>query len=72
MMLGITTDFQAKKVGIIYDTTQDYTKAANDAMQTHLRAAGVTIAIDEGIEPGAKSYTDTVTTVAARTLRIRT
>ena len=62
---AITTDFQAKKVGIIYDTTQDYTKAANDAMQTQLRAAGVTITIDEGIEPGAKSYTDTVTTVAA-------
>ena len=56
---------QAKKVGIIYDTTQDYTKAANDAMQKQLRAAGVTITIDEGIEPGAKSYSDTVTKVAA-------
>lgn len=62
---AITNDFKAKKVGIIYDTTQDYTTAANSAMQTELKAAGVTITIDEGIEPGAKSYSDTVTKVAA-------
>lgn len=62
---AITNNFKAKKVGIIYDTTQDYTTAANTAMQTQLKAAGVTITIDEGIEPGADSYTDTVTKVAA-------
>ncbi|MFM7060608.1 MAG: branched-chain amino acid ABC transporter substrate-binding protein [Actinomycetes bacterium] len=62
---AITDDFKAKKVGIIFDTTQDYTTAANTAMQTQLKAAGVTITIAEGIEPGAKSYSDTVTKVAA-------
>ncbi|MFM7061479.1 MAG: branched-chain amino acid ABC transporter substrate-binding protein, partial [Actinomycetes bacterium] len=62
---AITNDFKAKKVAIIFDTTQDYTTAANTAMQTQLRAAGVTITIDEGIEPGASSYASTVTKVAA-------
>lgn len=62
---AITNDFKATKVGIIFDRTQDYTTAANTAMQTQLKAAGVTITIDEGIDPGAKSYSDTVTKVAA-------
>lgn len=62
---AVTDGFGARKVGIIYDTTQDYTTAANTAMQTNLEAAGVTITIDEGIQPGASSYADTVAKVAA-------
>jgi branched-chain amino acid transport system substrate-binding protein len=62
---AVTEGFGAHKVGIIFDTTQDYTTAANTAMQTELKAAGVTITIDEGIQPGAASYSDTVAKVSA-------
>ncbi len=62
---AITTWAGAKSVGIIYDSTQDYTKQATEAMQQLLPPAGVTITSSEAITPGATSYTDALNTVLA-------
>ncbi len=56
---------QAKSVAIIYDPTALYTQSVSSALKTLLDQAGVTITAYEPIDPGAKSYADVVTTVAA-------
>ena len=53
---AITTWAQAKNVALIFDQTATYTKDANTAMKTQLEAAGVTVTIDVGVDPGADDY----------------
>jgi branched-chain amino acid transport system substrate-binding protein len=62
---AITKWLGAKSVGIIFDSTEDYTKSAEAEMQKELAAAGVKVTISEPITPGAKSYTDAINKVAA-------
>ncbi|MFZ4669992.1 MAG: branched-chain amino acid ABC transporter substrate-binding protein [Microthrixaceae bacterium] len=62
---AITTWLGAKTVGIIFDSTQEYTKDAEAAMQQQLAAAGATVTISEPINPDATSYTDAINKVAA-------
>jgi branched-chain amino acid transport system substrate-binding protein len=62
---AITKWLGAKSVAIIFDSTEDYTKSAEAAMQKELAAAGVKVTISEPITPGAKSYTDAINKVAA-------
>lgn len=57
---AITTWANAKNVALIFDQTATYTKDANTAMKSQLEAAGVTVTIDVGVEPGADSYTSEV------------
>ena len=55
----------AKSVAIIYDQTALYTQSVSSALKTLLEQEGVTVSSYEPIDPGAKSYTDVVTKVAA-------
>lgn len=62
---AITKWLGAKSVAIIFDSTQDYTKSAEAAMQKSLAAAGVEVVISESITSGSQSYTDAIGKVAA-------
>lgn len=62
---ALTKWAQAKSVAIIYDQTALYTQSVSSALKTLLEQAGVTVTAFQGIDPGAKSYTDVVRTVAA-------
>ena len=62
---AITTWLGARSVAIVFDSTQDYTNAAHEKMKELLTAAGVTVVADEGIAPGASSYSATVTKILA-------
>jgi branched-chain amino acid transport system substrate-binding protein len=62
---AITTWAEAKSVGIIYDSTQEYTNGAAEAIRALLPDAGVEITADEAIEPGADSYAEVVDRVLA-------
>ncbi len=55
----------ATKVAIVYDSTALYTQTVATALQSRLQQDGVTITAFEPIQPGAKSYDDVVTKVAA-------
>jgi branched-chain amino acid transport system substrate-binding protein len=62
---ALTKWAQAKSVAIIYDQTALYTQSVSTQLKTLLEQAGVTISAYQPIDPGAKSYTDVVSTVAA-------
>lgn len=54
-----TTDWaKADSVGIIYDSTQEYTDEAAKATQNLLEAAQVEVTSSVSIEPGENSYSD--------------
>lgn len=53
---AITDWAKAGSVGIIYDSTQDYTEKAAKAMEKQLGDTGVKVAASVSIEPGADSY----------------
>lgn len=60
---AITTWAKAKNVAIIFDQSTTYTEDANAAMIQNLEAAGVTVTIDKGIDPGALDYSTVVSEV---------
>ena len=62
---AITKWAGATSVALIHDDTQTYTKDADSAMTTSLKAAGVTITADVAIQPGATDYTSAVTSALA-------
>ena len=62
---ALTKWAQAKSVAIIYDQSALYTKSVSSQLQTLLQQDGVTITAFQAIDPGAKSYSDVVKTVAA-------
>jgi branched-chain amino acid transport system substrate-binding protein len=62
---ALTKWAQAKSVAIIYDQSALYTQSVSSQLKTLLEQAGVTITAYQPIDPGAKSYSDVVKTVAA-------
>ena len=62
---ALTKWAQAKSVASIYDSTALYTQSVSSQLKTLLEQAGVTITAFQPIDPGAKSYADVVSTVAA-------
>ncbi|MSW40979.1 MAG: ABC transporter substrate-binding protein [Actinobacteria bacterium] len=62
---GLTTWLGAKKVAILYDTTQNYTTDLAESLKSELEAAGVVVTAFTPIEPGQKSYDAQVKTAAA-------
>ncbi len=62
---ALTTWARAKSVAIVYDQTALYTQSVSSQLETLLEQSGVTVTAYQGIDPGAKSYADVVTTVAA-------
>jgi len=62
---ALTKWLGAKSVAIIYDDSTLYTQTVSSALKTELQNAGVTISAFEPIQPGAKSYADTISKVAA-------
>lgn len=55
----------AKKVAIIYDSTEAYTKTVSAAVRKGLKDDGVKVVADIAIKPGAKSYSSVVKKAAA-------
>jgi branched-chain amino acid transport system substrate-binding protein len=62
---ALTTWAEAKSVAIIYDQTALYTQSVSSQLKTLLEQGNVQVTAYEPIDPGAKSYTDVVTKVAA-------
>ena len=62
---ALTKWAQAKSVAIIYDQSALYTKSVSSQLQTLLQQAGVQVTAFQPIDPGAKSYSDVVKSVAA-------
>jgi ABC-type branched-subunit amino acid transport system substrate-binding protein len=62
---ALTKWAQAKSVAIIYDQTALYTQSVSSQLKTLLEQAGVQVTAFQGIDPGAKSYSDVVKSVAA-------
>jgi len=62
---GLTTWLGAKKVAIIYDSTQNYTQSLATSLKADLEKAGVTITQYTAIEPGKSSYAEQVKSAAA-------
>ncbi|MFM7069161.1 MAG: branched-chain amino acid ABC transporter substrate-binding protein, partial [Actinomycetes bacterium] len=58
---------KAESVAIIFDSTQEYTKAAATSMERLLREAGITVTTSAPITPGESSYASVVQRVAATT-----
>lgn len=63
---ALTDFYKAKSVGIIYDSTQNYTKSVSSAIKQQLQAAGVKVTSYQAITPGQDSYADTVKAVEAK------
>jgi branched-chain amino acid transport system substrate-binding protein len=62
---ALTEWLGAKSVAIVYDASTLYTDSVSAALRQLLQQAGVTITAFEPIQPGAKSYSDVVTKLAA-------
>lgn len=63
---AITKFFGAQSVGIIYDSTQNYTKSTSSAVKGQLEAAGVKVTSFDPITPGQSSYADVLAKVNAK------
>ena len=63
---ALTKFYQAKSVGIIYDSTQNYTTSTSAAVKTLLEAAGVQVTSYQPITPGAPNYTEVLAQVTAK------
>ncbi len=58
--------YKAKSVGIIYDSSQNYTKSTSAAVKAGLEKAGVKVTSYQAITPGQGSYADTLQQVSAK------
>lgn len=63
---ALTDFYKAKSVGIIYDSTQNYTKSVSKAIKQELETAGVKVTSYQAITPGEDNYTDTVKAVESK------
>lgn len=57
---AITTWADAKSVGIIYDSSEEYTDKAAEAMKTQLGEKSIKVTSSVSIEPGKDSYSDAI------------
>lgn len=62
---ALTDWLGAKTVAIAYDPTQNYTVTVSGALKDLLEEAGVTVTAYQKVQPGRKSYTDVVESLAA-------
>lgn len=62
---ALVTWQQVQKVGILYDSTQNYTSGIAASLKSLLEQAGVTVTSYTSITPGAASYSSEVTAAAA-------
>ncbi len=62
---ALTKFYAAKSVGIIYDSTQNYTTSTSAAVRAKLEAAGVRVTTYQPISPGQASYADVLQQVTA-------
>ncbi|MEI8081128.1 MAG: branched-chain amino acid ABC transporter substrate-binding protein [Actinomycetes bacterium] len=67
----VTTDalakfYKAKSVGILYDSTQNYTKSTSAAVKKQLEAAGIKVTSYLPIKPGLANYIAVLKLVAAK------
>ncbi len=58
--------YKAKSVGIIYDSTQNYTKSTSAAVKKQLEAANVKVTSYQAITPGQASYSSVLQQVTAK------
>ena len=58
--------YKARSVGIIYDSSQNYTKSTSAAVKKELEQSGVKITSYQAITPGQSSYTTTLQQVQAK------
>ena len=63
---ALTKFYQAKSVGIIYDSSQNYTTSTSAAVKQQLQAAGVKVTSYTAITPGQSNYTSVVNEVQAK------
>lgn len=58
--------YKAKSVGILYDSTQNYTKSTSAAVKKQLEAAGIKVTSYQAIQPGLDSYADVLKQVESK------
>jgi len=58
--------YQAKSVGILYDSTQNYTKSTSAAVKKKLESAGIKVTSYLPIKPGLASYAKALKQVEAK------
>lgn len=63
---ALTKFYKAKSVGILYDSTQNYTTSTSAAVKKQLEAAGVKVTSYEPITPGQASYATALAEVTAK------
>ncbi|MFZ1362167.1 MAG: branched-chain amino acid ABC transporter substrate-binding protein [Candidatus Nanopelagicales bacterium] len=63
---ALTKFYQAKSVGIIYDSTQNYTTSTSAAVKKQLEDAGVKVTSYTAVKPGEDSYSSVVDQVKAK------
>ncbi len=62
---AMTSWLQVKSIGILYDSTQNYTNDLAVDLKARLETAGVLVSAFTSIAPGADNYTSEVATMAA-------
>lgn len=63
---ALSTYYKAKAVGILYDSTQNYTVSTSNTVKDQLTEAGVTVTSYLAIKPGKASYSDALQEVLAK------
>jgi branched-chain amino acid transport system substrate-binding protein len=63
---ALTDFYGAKSVGILYDSTEAYTKETSAKVKQELEAAGVTVTDYVPIKPGQSDYTDVLKPIEAK------
>ena len=63
---ALTGYYQAKSVGILYDSTQAYTKETSAKVKQQLEASGVTVTDFTAIDPGKGSYMDELESISGK------
>ena len=63
---ALTKFYGAKSVGIVYDSTQAYTKETSAKVKQDLEAAGVTVTDFVAIKPGKSNYASVLDSIEAK------
>ena len=63
---ALTKFYKAKSVGIIYDSSQNYTKSTSEAVKSKLQKAGVKVTSYQAITPGKSTYASELQQVEAK------
>ncbi|MFM9043205.1 MAG: ABC transporter substrate-binding protein, partial [bacterium] len=63
---ALTDYYGAKSVGILYDSTEAYTKETSSKVKQELEAAGISVSDFVAIQPGKSDYTNTLKSVEGK------